>query len=96
MPDAGVKLLQPFFLLLRPKTSHGGRGNGDAALAFLLHPVGHGVAVIDVADLVDQAGVKEYALGRGGFAGINVRGNADIARPFHRELALGRIHRLLF
>jgi hypothetical protein len=89
MADAGEKLLQRFFLFLRPIAGDGGGGDGDAAFALLLHPVGHGVAVIDIADLVDEAGVKEDALGGGGLAGVNVRGNADVARALHRVLPAG-------
>ena len=86
-------LYRPVFGLLRPETGDGGGGDGDAAFAFLLHPVGHGVAVIDVADLMDEAGVKENTLGGRGLAGINVRGDADVARALHRVLPVRRIGR---
>ena len=40
---------------------------------------------------MDEAGVKENALGGGGFAGVDVRGDADVARALHRILPVGRI-----
>jgi hypothetical protein len=93
MAHAGKKFLQRFLFSLRPIAGHGGGGDGDAAFAFLFHPVGHGVAVIHVADFVDEAGVKEDALRGGGLAGVNVRGNANVARAFHRVMAGGRVDR---
>src|SRR5581483_4373120 len=74
--------------LLGPVTGDGGRSNGDAALALLLHPVRHGVAVIDVANLVDEARVKENALGGRRLHVVNVRGDADIPLVLHGVLAL--------
>ena len=47
---------------LLPCAAHGSsrrrRSNRDAALALLLHPVGHGRAFMHFTDLVDHAGVK--------------------------------------
>jgi hypothetical protein len=96
MSGAGEELLQPVFLFLGPEAGDGGRGDGDAAFALLLHPIGHGIAVIHVANAVDQACIKKNALGRGGLAGINMRGNANIARPLHGKLAFGRVDLFLF
>ena len=79
-------LTRPSFFLLRPVTRHGGGRDGDAAFAFLLHPVRDRVAVVHVADFVDEAGVKEDALGRGRLARVNVRGDADVARALQRVL----------
>ena len=62
-----------------PLAGDGGGGDGDAPLALLLHVVGGGVAVVHLADLVRHAGVIEDPLGRGGLAGIDMRGDADIA-----------------
>jgi hypothetical protein len=59
---------------------HGG-GDGDAPLPFLLHEVHGGRALVHLADLVDLAGVVEDALGGGGLTGVNVRGDADVAKP---------------
>ncbi len=71
----------------------GGGGNGYYTLLFLLHPVGDGITIIHVADLVDQAGIKQNSFRSSRLASINVRGDADIARPLQRKLALRRIQR---
>lgn len=74
---------------MRPEAGHGGGRDGDATLLLLLHPVGDGVAVIHVANLVDQAGVEKDALGRGRLACIDVGGNANVAGALEEELAVG-------
>ena len=56
----------------------GGR-DGDAALLLLLHPVHRGATLVDLTDLVGDAGVEEDALGGGGLAGVDVRHDADVA-----------------
>ena len=76
--------LQACFGLLGPKASNSRRCNGNPAFAFLLHPIRDRVTIIHVADLVNQARVEEYPLGRRGLAGINVRGNPDVAGAFER------------
>ena len=76
-----------------PGAGDGGRGDRDPALALLLHPVGHRGALVDLAHLVDGAGVEEDALGRGRLAGVDVRGDADVARPLERERAVRRVLR---
>src|SRR5690606_5476949 len=55
------------------------RGNGDAALLLLLHPVHGGRAFMGFANLVVDAGVEQNALGGSGLPCIDVRGNANIA-----------------
>ena len=67
----------------------GGRGrrDRDAALALLGHPVHHGGALVDLADLVGLAGVVEDALGRGRLARVDVGHDADVARAGERVLA---------
>ena len=47
----------------RPERGRGSGRDGDAALLLLLHPVHGGLAVVDLADLVDYAGVEEDPLG---------------------------------
>ena len=74
-----------------PKACDGSSCDGDAALAFLLHPVRHGVAVIHVADLVDQAGVKKNPLRGRRLARVNVGRDADVARALQRVFTIGRI-----
>ena len=54
------------------------RGDGDAALLLLLHPV-HRRAVVDFADLMRLAGVVEDALGRRRLTGVDVGHDADVA-----------------
>ena len=96
MRQARERLGQSLFLFLSPEASHSRGGNGDAALPFLLHPVRHGIAVIHIADPVYEACVKKDALGRGGLAGVNMRGNADVTGTLHRVLALGRVRAFAF
>ena len=56
----------------------GGRDR-DAALLLLLHPVHRGGAVVDLADLVVDAGVEQDPLGRRGLARVDVRHDPDVA-----------------
>ena len=84
--DAFEHLVDALFRLLHPGAGRRGGGDRDAALAFLLHPVGHGGAFVHLTDLVDHAGVKKDALGQRRLAGVDVRGNADVPRPLEREL----------
>ena len=69
-------------LVLAPKASRGGGRNGDAALLLLLHVVHGGGAVVYLAHAMQPPGVVEDAFGRGGLAGIDMRGNTDVAEPF--------------
>ena len=62
-----------------PETGGGGRGDRDAALLFLLHPVHDSSTVVHFANLVRNAGVEKNALGRRRLTGINVSHDADIA-----------------
>ena len=55
------------------------RGNGDAPLLLLLHPIHHRRTFVDFANLIGTARVIENALRGCGFPGINVRHDADIA-----------------
>ena len=64
-----------------------GRGDRDAALLLLLHPVHRRGALVDLADLVGAAGVVEDALGRRRLAGVDVRHDPDVAGLFEWELA---------
>ena len=65
--------------VIAPEGGGGGRGDGDAAFLLLLHEVHGGGAVMDFADLMALARVIENALGRRRLAGIDMRGNADVA-----------------
>ena len=65
-------------VVLPPAGGRGGR-DGDAALLLLLHPVHRGRAVVDLTDLVGDAGVEQDALGGRRLAGIDVGHDADVA-----------------
>ena len=62
-----------------PLALRGGGGDGDAPLLLLLHPVHDGGALVDLADLVRDAGVEQDALGRRRLTGVDVRHDADVA-----------------
>jgi hypothetical protein len=72
----------------------GGGGDGDAAFALLLHPVGGGGTVVHLADLVDHAGVEQDPLREGRLARVDVRGDPDIPGALEHILAVWtvRIH----
>ena len=55
------------------------RGDGDATLLLLLHPVHRGAALMDLADPVRLAGVVQDALGRRGLARVDVRRDPDVS-----------------
>ncbi len=73
---------------LRVAPEDGGRrrGDGDAALLLLLHPVHHRRALVHLTDLVGLAGVVEDALGRRRLARVDVGHDADVARSVERVL----------
>jgi hypothetical protein len=62
-----------------PKRGRRRGRDGDAALALLLHPVHRGCALVDLTDLVVLARVEQDALGRGGFARVDVGHDPDVA-----------------
>ena len=62
-----------------PRAGRGGGRDRDAALLLLLHPVHRGRALVDLTDLVVDAGVEEDPLGRRRLAGIDVSHDADVA-----------------
>jgi hypothetical protein len=76
---------------LLPKTGGGSRGDGDAAFAFLLHPVRDSVSVVNLADLVHETGVEENAFRGRGLAGINVGSDTNVPRPLKRILPVRRV-----
>ena len=61
-----------------PKAGDGSGRDGDAALAFLLHPVGHRVALVHFAYLVGHPRVEKDALRRGRLPRIDVGNNPKI------------------
>ncbi|MNF81973.1 hypothetical protein D3C84_642650 [compost metagenome] len=76
--DVDAEFLQ---LLARagPEGGGGRRGDGDAALLLLDHPVHGRGAVVHLAHLVVDPGVVEDPFGGGGLAGIHVGHYADVA-----------------
>ena len=66
-------------LVLLPPAGGRSRGDRDATLLLLLHPVHRGSAVVDLTDLVGDTGVEQDALGGGRLAGVDVRHDADVA-----------------
>ncbi len=81
--DVEAVLLRHVLLILlgglAPETGDGSRGDGDAALALLLHPVGGRLALVHLADFVLRTGVEEHALGRGRLARVNVGNDAEVS-----------------
>jgi hypothetical protein len=63
------------------------RGDGDAALLLLRHPVHGRGAFVDLAHLVVHAGVEQDALGRRGFTCVDVGADTDIAVALDRCFA---------
>ena len=66
-------------LVVLPKTSRRRRGDGDAALLLLHHPVHRRRAVMHLADLVYLATIIKYALGGSGLACVDVCHQPDVA-----------------
>ncbi len=64
-----------------PEYGRRGGGDRDAALALLGHPVHHGVTVVDLAQLVGEAGVEQDALRRRRLAGIDMSHDANVSDP---------------
>src|SRR5690606_12101841 len=62
-----------------PTTGGRGRRNRDAALLLLFHPVHRRRALVGLAELVVDTGVKEDALCRRGLARVDVRHDPDVA-----------------
>ena len=72
--------------MIAPEGSRRGRRDRDAALLLLLHPVHGGRALMDLTELVVDAGVEQDPLGRRGLARVDVRHDPDVAD--HREVGL--------
>ena len=72
-----------------PVAGGGRRGDGDAPLLLLGHPVHGGRAFVDLTDLVVAAGVEEDPLGRGGLARVDVGHDPDVPGPAQRTLSDG-------
>ncbi len=68
-----------------PEAAYRRRGDGNAPLLLLRHPVGDRRAIVDLPQLVAHPGVKQDALGGGGFTGINMCRDADVAITLKRN-----------
>jgi len=72
-----------------PRAGGGGGIDGDAAFLLFLVEVHDGGSLVDLAHLVDFAGVVEDALRDGGFARVDVGGNSDVPNfgqvPSHKN-----------
>jgi len=80
-------------LVIAPESSDGGGHDGDAPLAFLLHVVGGGSAVMNLTHAMHPAGVVQHPFGGGGFARVDVRDDADIAHSGEVQgLAVGLLN----
>jgi hypothetical protein len=75
-----------------PETGRRSRGDGDATLLLLLHPVHGRSAVMHFTDLVIDTGVKQDALGHRRLAGVDVRADTDIAVALDRSFACHSIN----
>ena len=70
-----------------PKTCSGSRRDGDPALLFLFHPVHDSSAVVDLTNLVGQAGVEQNSLCGRCLARIHMSDNAYVAISANRRRA---------
>ena len=67
--------------MVLPEAGRRRRGDCDAALLLLRHPVHRGSAFVNFADLVRAPGIVQNPLGRGRLAGIDMRHDTDIPIP---------------
>ncbi len=70
-------------LVIAPVGSDSSALDGNAPFLFLRHPVHGRVAVVDLADAVYFSGIKEYTLGSGGLAGVDMSHDSDIPHLVH-------------
>ncbi len=70
-----------------PEARRGRGRDRDATLLLLLHPVHRGSAVVHFTDLVVHTGVEQDPFGGRGLAGIDVRGDTDVAVALDGGLA---------
>ena len=73
--------------VLVPGTRGRRRGDRDAALLLLRHPIHRGGAIVHLTDFVVDPGVKQDPLGARRLTGIDVSHDADIARHRQRDLS---------
>ena len=66
-------------LVVFPEAGNRGGRNRDAALFFLVHPVGGGSTIVGFTDFAVDTRVVEDSFGYGGLSGIDVGHDADVA-----------------
>jgi len=66
--------------MIMPLTGGSSRCDGDTALAFLLHPIHGGVAIMDLSHPVHTPRVVEDTLGRRRLARVDMGSDADVPR----------------
>ena len=71
-----------FVARIFPESGGSGGGDCDTTLLLLLHPVHRGGAVVNLTDFVGKTGVEQDTLRCGGFTGVDVSHDADIAGVF--------------
>ena len=71
--------------VVAPERRRRGRGDRDAALLLLRHPVHRGRAFVDLAHLVGAARVVEDPLRRRRLAGVDVRHDPDVSDTVQRD-----------
>jgi hypothetical protein len=62
-----------------PKTGGGSRSDGNSTLLLLIHPIHGGFPIVDLPHFLGDPGVKEDPLSGGGFTGVNMGHDANIA-----------------
>jgi len=73
-------------LVIPPMASGDGRGNGNAAFLFLLHPIHYRRAIVDFTNLVGPTGIVKYPLTHGSLASVDMSNDSDVA--YFPELAI--------
>ncbi len=73
-----------------------GRGDRDAALLLLLHPVHDGGTLVHLTDLVGAPGVEQDPLRRRRLTGVDVGHDPDVAGVLEAELAGHSLLRFVF
>jgi hypothetical protein len=75
------------YVVAFPGDSGGRGGDGDAPLPFLGHPVQSSLALIHPAETMLLSGDEKHGFGKGGLAGVDVRGYPNISDPLHSKPA---------
>ena len=75
-----------------PGKLHAGGIDRDAAFGFFGIVVGRGRAHIDLAGPVLRATGEQHPLGDGGFAGVDVGDDADVADAFEWGCHVSKLH----